>query len=152
MPVKTFRSATNFLKPGKKAGLRTLNKLSLQASQLDQVQASIQAVLPDSLAAECRGVALNGDTFTVFCSSGAWATRLRFHEQLFRNVLLHGHNLKPSRLHYQVLPGTGPVNKTTRVKRDIPDTSREVINNCADSIDDPKLAAALKRLGKAPDR
>lgn len=152
MPVKTFRSATAFLKPEKKAGLRTLNKLSLQADQLDQIRVSLKAALPEPLAAECRGVAYRGNIFTVFCSSGAWVTRLRFHEQIIRNVLLHGHNLKPARLQYQVLPATGPVNPSPRIKRDISDSSREIIHDCADSIADPVLAGALKRLAKkSPD-
>jgi hypothetical protein len=60
------------------SGFSPLQKLLRQAANQDIWTATLRALLPDSMARDCRVTELRGTTLTIACRNNGSATRLRF--------------------------------------------------------------------------
>lgn len=135
------RPITDYLAKGS-----PLNSLLTQEKANNTLLVRIRQNVPSTLAEHCLGAVLQDNQLLIFVESSAWASKLRFLsrglcqkmrkegvpiDKVVARVFLHG-QLKP---------------KKKRVsKRELTASNAALINQTAESIADPELRAALKRL------
>ena len=130
--------------------LNSGEQLSHLGRMLDKQQALLQAVrsqLPSPLDQHCLYARISGKTLIVHTDSPAWNARLRFHgPQLIRAMQRQTPNLQQLKINIHI----DPVHKPRRRRRaKLSMNSAEQILAAADAISDPKLQAALRRLGNS---
>jgi len=130
--------------------LNSGEQLSHLGRMLDKQQALLQAVrgqLPSPLDQHCLYARISGKLLIIHTDSPVWNARLRFHgPQLIRAMQQQAPHLRQLKINIHI---DSTVKPTKRRQIKLSKTSAAQILDAADSIDDPQLQAALRRLGNS---
>ena len=130
--------------------LNSGEQLSHLGRMLDKQQALLQAVrsqLPSPLEQHCLYARISGKTLIIHTDSPAWNARLRFHgPQLIRAMQRQAPHLQQLKINIHINPVHKP-GRQRRVRLSV-NSSKQILA-AADAISDPKLQAALRRLGNS---
>ena len=130
--------------------LNSGEQLSHLGRMLDKQKTLLRAVrsqLPSPLEQHCLYARISGKTLIIHTDSPAWNARLRFHgPQLIRAMQRQAPHLQKLKINIYIDPVQKP-GRRRRVKLSM--NSAEQILAAADAISDPKLQAALRRLGNS---
>lgn len=138
-----------------KSLLRSRGKLSGElaerSAQFDQLGRLVREALPAPLAEQCLGAVIEQTTLVMLTSSGAWGSQLHFYQQPLLDAVRKQTGKPLTRVRIRVIPAPpAAVRQTDKTPNMLSDRSRDVIRAAADGIDDPALAAALRRLARKP--
>lgn len=123
-----------------------LRSLISQAKQNTDLLLLVQTALPDVVRSHCHAAHISEQQLVLFTDSPAWVMRLRFCTTQLLDCLHKSHpNVRGVRVRVQ-LPERA-VTKTKR-KRTLSEDTRHHLEEMADSLDNPALADALKRLSR----
>lgn len=117
-------------------------------SELRMFQDKLKTKLPSPLCEHFILANISEDTLTLHTDSPAWAARLRF---ITPDILKYAQQLRrlhsPQTIRIKVVP---PASQSTSVKRmiNLSHKNAQLIQDTADSINDPVLRAALTRLAQ----
>lgn len=130
--------------------LHSGEQLAHLGRMLDKQQALLQAVrnqLPSPLAEHCLHARISGKLLIIHTDSSAWSARLRFHgPQLIRALQGEAPHLQQVKINIHI----DSARKSAKCRRIIlSQHSAAQILNAAESVDDPELRAALRRLGSS---
>ncbi len=130
--------------------LHSGEQLSHLGRMLDKQQALLQAVrsqLPSPLDQHCLHARISGRQLIIHTDSPVWNARLRFHgPQLIRAMQQQAPHLQQLKINIHIDPAHKPVKRRQII---LSKHSATQILDAADSIADPKLQAALRRLGNS---
>lgn len=123
-----------------------LGAVCRHARRLASLRAALAATLGMPDGSHLAGVSLSSERLTVYADSPAWCTRLRFRAPAIEDTA-ERHIGRRLRLVFRTQPGTfrNPVPSQTPVSP----RAASVLRSAARSINDPALAAALRRLADA---
>ena len=126
----------------------TMSVLYQRMAELKTLQEKLKAKLPPPLREHFTLANINESTLTIHTDSPAWAARFRF---LTADILNHAQQLcssnSPTTIRIKVVL---PVNQSAKNRRSIKLTNKnsKLILEAANSITDPVLKDALKRLSQ----
>jgi len=125
-------------------------QLSHLGRMLDKQRALLQAVrsqLPSPLDQHCLHARITGKLLIIHTDSPVWNARLRFHgPQLIRAMQQQAPHLQQLKINIHIDPGHKP---PRRRQISLSMHGAAQILEAANSIADPKLQAALRRLGNS---
>jgi len=118
------------------------------SSSLPPLTQQVLAALPDHLHSHVKVAKVENGVLTLLVRTAEWATQLRFHENAVLQHFHHGGTLTVKRVIIKLdptpvanLPPIGPA-------RHLSTTSARVLQQTAQHISHPPLAAALSRLAQ----
>ena len=119
---------------------------SLRLKQLDY---GIKALLPAELASHCRIANLRKNRVVMQADSTVWATRLRYQTPEILKQLQQYRALQGIRsIEVTVVPASKPRARPKRQPRPISKQNAHMIESASETLSDPELAAALRRLAR----
>ena len=125
-------------------------QLSHLGRMLDKQRALLQAVrsqLPSPLDQHCLHARISGKLLIIHTDSPVWNARLRFHgPQLIRAMHQQAPHLQQLKINIHIDSGRKPI-KRRQISLSMNGAAQ--ILDAANSIADPKLQAALRRLGNS---
>lgn len=124
---------------GELAGLRQ------QTRSLDRATQGLSAAVPARLEGHWRVAALSTDALVVAVDSPVWATALRTHQQALLDAAGELQGTVPRRIRIRVLTPRTPPRPAPR-QQSLSPSAAENLEEAARAADDPRLAAALRRL------
>ena len=144
-PKFTTNKVSSLLHSGK--------QLSHLGRMLEKQHALLQMVrsqLPSPLDQHCLHARISGKLLIIHTDSSAWSTRLRFHgPQLIRALKREAPRLQQLKVNIHI----DLADKATKRRQIILSKHGATqILDAADSVDDPELRAALRRLGSSGDK
>ena len=119
-----------------------LGAVAAHSRRLADAAQRLADCLPGGLAAHCRLADLDDGRLVVAADSSAWATRLRYHTAELRQKL----GVETCRV--IVMPVSAPVARGRPPLAPISERAAGVLESTAQSVADPALAAALRRLAR----
>jgi hypothetical protein len=127
-----------------------LEALVTHAQQLRRLQGLFRQAVAENLAKNCRVANYQNQQLTLSCQSAAWATRVNME---IPQLITRLRQTEPFRQLLKVRVITRPQSQLVEKKQDfrqIPmsGTSASIISDMADSMNDPALSAALRRLAR----
>ncbi len=123
-----------------------------RAGRHDAWTAALRALLDDEIAPHAYVASLNHGVMTIYVSTAAWATRLRFDvPRLLEDLTLleDFRGVSDIRIKAQALPEVSPPT-AKKIDRDAP--PKELIEALADDTEDEHLRRALNRLANVQVR
>lgn len=133
--------------------LQAGEQLAHLGRMLDKQQSLLKAVrsqLPAPLDQHCLHARISGKQLVIHTDSPVWNARLRFHgPQLIRAIQQQAPHLQKLKINIHIDVAQQPT-KPKRVK--LSQHSALQILEVADSVDDPELQAALRRLGSSKQK
>ncbi len=124
-----------------------LGAIASHARRLAELDALVRLCLGDELAAHCRLADLRSGRLVLAADTPAWATRLRYHTpELRQKLAAAGMTVAECRIVVAPPPPTRPADPSQRPNMSA--GSASALNATAESIRDPALAAALRRLAR----
>lgn len=128
-------------------GNSTLERLATRVATQQKLLAAVRACLPADLRAHCQAVALQRTQLTVFTHSSAWATRLRYAVGPMATELAKRDMPAPESIHVRVLAPLETVETGVKSCRSrLSAESAHVLLTTANTVSDPALASALRKL------
>jgi hypothetical protein len=124
-----------------------LGAITSHARRLAELDALIRLCLGDELAAHCRLADLRSGRLVLAADTPAWATRLRYHTPEIRQKLAAA-GLTVAECRVVVAPPPPARDPGPMQRPDMSADSAGTLHATADSIRDPALAAALRRLAR----
>lgn len=120
-----------------------------KAQRLQQMQTQLSQLLPADLAPHVTLTNLRGSLLLLSADSNAWAMRLRY---LCPDLLaqLRQKGWPCQRIDIKVATGYAPPPAPT-VQRKLSPTARQLLRQTAQHLDNPELAASLKKLASHDD-
>lgn len=118
-----------------------------QAREQQLLLGRIREALPSPLDQHCQAVLGKEHRLILYTDSPAWASRLRFFS---RNLLdqLSKTGLEFDRVMVRVMALPVPKHRKPRQPQTLSPANARLVTQVAETIDDPLLGAALKRLGR----
>ena len=124
-----------------------LGRLASRVATQQKLLAAVRACLPADLRAHCKAVALQRTQLTVFTQSSAWATRLRYAVGPMATELAKRDMPAPEKIHVRVLAPLETVEiRVKSCRNGLSSESAQVLLTTANTVSDPALAAALRKL------
>jgi len=130
--------------------LQAGEQLAHLGRMLDKQQSLLKAVrnqLPAPLDQHCLHARISGKQLIIHTDSPVWNARLRFHgPQLIRAIQQQAPNVQKLKINIHIDSASRPVDhRRARLSQ----RSASLILDAANSVDDPDLQAALRRLGSS---
>ncbi len=124
-----------------------LRMLLSQAQEQRSLLRRIQGILPSPLDKHCHAVLEKQPRLILYTDSPAWASRLRFFS---RNLLelLSKTGLEYDRVMVRVMVMSISKQRKPNRRQRLSTTNAKLVTEVAETINDPLLGAALRRLGK----
>lgn len=129
------------------AGSR-LSGLVRRAEVLDRLNHAVRQLLPQTLAPHCQGTAYGDGCLTIFVDNPVWTARVRFYQRDLKAGLEQRFDTPVRRVRVKVAPQARPQSIAPRKNKPLTDRTRNLLQATASGIEDPQLAAALRRLGR----
>ena len=131
----------------------TVERLFRNVEFLQSINNLIGAAVSPKLAAHCWAAGLRDRQLIVVVDSPAWATRLHFEQNQLIQLLRQQPELQSlTGLQIKVRPKETTQPNPVRRVAPLSAQSTADINACADTINDPALAKALRRLAEHASR
>jgi len=136
------RPITDFL-----AGKTPLNTLLSQDRANNEILEQVRKKLPATLAAHCLAALLRDQQLVIYVESSTWSSKLRF---LSRNLCrdLQSDGFPVTKITARVFLKNRPAKKPKHTVRKLTSDNASLLNQTAETIADPELSAALKRLSR----
>lgn len=128
-----------------------VERLKQQGLALDTATRIVRDTLPAALRSHVVGCALKPDSLIVFVDQSEWATHFRFLEAEILTAFEKHPEFRIRRVQCRILPPQ-PERDSSREISPMSDTTRELLEQTADSISDRQLADALRRLARRNDQ
>ena len=127
-----------------------LEVLVTHALRLRRLQGQYQQVVGEDLARNCQVANFRGELLTLSCRSAAWATRAKMEKrQLLATLRTTEGFSQLQEIEFITRPISQPIdNKETIFKIPMSVESANSLSQMAESISDPALRAALRRLAR----
>jgi len=110
----------------------------------------IRAQLPTPLDQHCLHARISGKQLIIHTDSPVWNARLRFHgPQLIRSMQHQAPQLQQLKINIYIDPAQNPVK---RRRASLSEHNAALILDVADSVADPELQAALRRLSRSKQK
>lgn len=128
------------------SGTQNLASLRRFATYLQQIQAAVDATLPQNAVGCVRVADCSHGRLLLLVDNGAWATRLRYQQAAITRGLAQRLRVGIERMDVQVRPAPRDTTEPPP-PRHLSAESRRLIRDCAGYVDsNPELARALRRL------
>ena len=117
-----------------------LGAVTAHARRLAEAARQLEGCLPAEVAAHCRLADLSSGRLVLAADTPAWATRLRYHTAEIRQKL--------GAAECRVIVAPAEAGRTSPVPTPpvMSDRAADTLESTAGAVDDPALAAALRRL------
>jgi hypothetical protein len=131
-----------------------LGRLNARRHELDALLARVRRLLPPTLAPHCVATVAKAERLVLFADSPAWSSRLRFFSSELATALCgQGLFRAPPRVEIRVhlpatLPGRDAAGTPPRAPLQLSAGTASLLAQTAASLEDPELAAALRRLSR----
>ncbi len=124
-----------------------LNRLIARAQEQRALLARVTDELPSPLDQHCAAALERDGRLLLYTDSPAWSSRLRFHARTLSRQL-RSKGLVFDRIIIRVIPPGGSKRKVPKrgQGRNLSRENASIIRSLSESVDDPRLQAALKRL------
>lgn len=125
-----------------------VGRLVSRAHRMIALQKAVNEVLPADCRDYCRPASYRNGVLKLQADSAAWATKLRFQQPLILNALKQRRGFADLRkIQVKVIPNYDKP-KIQVAAKPISAASAEHLRETADSIDQPELSEALRRIAK----
>ena len=121
------------------------------ATRLRRLDRAFRKLLPGPAQAHCRVANLRGDTLVVAADSPVWASRIRYESRQILREMAASCGVTATRIRIVVRTPETPENMASE-PRVVPPNAALNLEAAALAVDDPELAAALKRLASRARR
>jgi len=125
-----------------------LQKLIQSSHDQQQIFLKIKELLEPQLAAHCISTHYSGQSLKLFTDSSVWASRFRFQSKSLLKKLYDNH-IPVHKLDVKVIPESRPPEPRKHPARRISEQAAQSLIDTADSIDDEKLQAAMRKLANS---
>jgi hypothetical protein len=125
-----------------------LRKLVQTSKDQQQIFLKIKELLEPQLAAHCISTHYSGQSLKLFTDSSVWASRFRFQSKSLLKKLYDNH-IPVHKLDVKVIPESRPPEPRKHPARRISEQAAQSLIDTADSIDDEKLQAAMRKLANS---
>lgn len=125
-----------------------LSQLVRRAEALDRLTLAVRQLLPPALGPRCLATAFGDGCLTIYVDSAAWTTRIRFYQNGLKAGLKQRFDTPVRRVRVKVLPRAEAPAAAPATARPLSNATRVLLRTTANGIDDPELAASLRRLGR----
>jgi len=125
-----------------------LQKLIQSSHDQQQIFLKIKELLEPQLAAHCISTHYSGQSLKLFTDSSVWASRFRFQSKSLLKKLYDNH-IPVHKLDVKVIPESRPPEPRKHPARRISEQAAQTLIDTADSIDDEKLQAAMRKLANS---
>lgn len=132
----------------KQSGLRNIVQ---HAKYFVTLQKIVHQHLPEAAAEHCHLANYHQGRLVLIIDNAHWATRLRYQQnQLVSRLCQHVEFKNLQRIQLKIRPSSAFNDAIDKKKPrlEISAQAGQAINNCAETIEDPKLRAALERLAR----
>lgn len=134
----------------KLAGLQNLQRMHPLLSLANQI---LDEVIDNPLRCHCQVVNLTDEQMIIAADNGTWLTRLRYQQDTLLDAFNQHQSFNQIReIRLRVLPASQvklpPKPRPPKVKRTIPPSAAEHINQTAAHVKHPDLKAALTKLAR----
>jgi hypothetical protein len=129
-----------------------LAKLLEKATYLAEINRIFRAYLPLHLRPHARIVTLDAEAWTVQTDSPAWATRLRYCLPTLQRQLSDELTFAVPRLRVRIAPTSVEPPPPPPRRLELSRQAGNVLSEAANSLQDPELSNALKRLARHAGR
>ena len=127
-----------------------LGAIASHARRLAELDALVRLCLGDDLAAHCRLADLRSGRLVLAADTPAWATRLRYHTPEIREKLAAA-GVSVAECRVVVTPPPAP-DVEPGPRPGMSAQGADALNTTAETVRDPALAAALRRLARNGER
>lgn len=128
---------------------RALGSVLRQAAFLQEIEAVVHEGLPPEARDQVRVAACGNDRLVLLVGNAGWATRLRYQQNAIRRELARRMRRHVGQVEIRVRP-MEEVAAPEWPRRQLSDSARKRLEAAARCVDNPELAAALRRLAKLP--
>lgn len=128
---------------------RALAHVIRQAAFLQEIEDVVHGGLPPEARGQVRVAACDRDRLLLLVGNAGWATRLRYQQNAIRRELARRMRRHVERVEIRVRP-MDEIAPPQAAPRRLSDDARRQIETAAGCVDNPELAAALRRLAKLP--
>lgn len=147
MRTKTSQKAVQFLQGSD----HPLAHLFTKLSQLERLNERLARYLPPDIKSFCKVANISGNRLILYAANGAIATQVRFQTTELLRQFKQDALLKPiQEIHCKVYPAATIPRLSARqsIKQIqlLSQESADIVNNIAESIQDPKLREVMKRI------
>ncbi|MCG5500994.1 DUF721 domain-containing protein [Ectothiorhodospira lacustris] len=119
-----------------------------RARALEALTRSVRDLLPPGPREHCWAGGMEEGCLILVTDSGAWASQLRYlQREILKQIKAH-HGLQARSVHIRVRPAMGTARTETRHRQlsPLPPQARIALLSVANTVDDPELSQALRRL------
>lgn len=116
--------------------------------RLERLSGQVRALLPDACRPHCRVANLRGGLLSIAADSPAWAARVRFLAPRLLQNLQRQSDLPIHRIEVSVMPVEISIARPTIRRPGLSHKTLALLEETAQSMDDPALRAALLRLAR----
>lgn len=131
---------------------KTLGKLVIQNSRLNQVFTNVIDKIDPSIRDHCKIASFKNNILLIHTDSSIWASKLRYYTSDILNILhdeTNYNNIKSIRI--KVIPET-PLITTNKKPAYLSTTSALILKKLAESINDPKLRDSFLKIARHTKR
>lgn len=128
-----------------------LARLIRQASLVTKLNKTLHQVLPSPLNEQCSISTIRHKTLVIVTASPIVATQMRYQTDAIVSAFNNTHGLGLASAEIKVIPAESTLpdsNTDPVIKREVSDTSSEILDEAANHIDHAPLADALRRLAR----
>ncbi|MGI6407395.1 MAG: DUF721 domain-containing protein [Thiopseudomonas sp.] len=141
---KPLKPATQILR-----GSPRLQRLLRQAESLSKLQALLYQHLAPAQREQLQLGGYDEGVLTLILADAAWATRLRYQQgRLLQQLRQHDEFSGLQHIRLKIRPASAAPPARHEERRFLSDTASQNIRRSAESIEDPELREALKRLAQ----
>ena len=128
-------------------GSDPLSEIINQIARLQHLSQTLRGALPAPLEQHCQVANVRGQSLLLHADTAAWATRLRYMAPTLVTALQNQGYPGIQHITVKVRPRyNAPEPAVTPRKRNMSQSSARILRDTADSLSDPAIKRALKRL------
>jgi hypothetical protein len=126
----------------------TLQKITVHAQLLEQLNHAFQQSLPAQFSAHCKLANINGTTLVIHTDNAAYSSLIRFQSPALCKKLSQDLSLDINTIEVKVRPNHSIFENQSSNSISLPASASTALKQTADTIEDGPLKAALERLAQ----
>lgn len=141
----------NTFKPIDTYNSRVLANYQQKIKHQQRLLTIIKRALPEHLGDQISYCAISDKKLLVYSDSAAWATQLRFYQQVILDAISNADAAIVEELKFRIIAQNNPPKNERELN--IPSANNiELLHSCGESMKDEKLKQALLKLSKTLDK